>query len=825
MAIQVPIYRQQTAFGSAPSVSPTNERMRATGVGDAISDAGDAMTRVAATLNRMKEQDAQANAIFAVSDTNLAMEEAFQTAKTQAQPGAPDFTPQLLTRFDEEIEKRASTLADEPTRKAYRERMAASRDNFGARSLQWQVQERQRNVTSQFSKSVDNDANQLFSADSASRAAVYQSQDDIFNQSLDVIELEPSAKEALREEARNKRSFAAVQGDLRDRPDKVQDWLVKGGGSNYFSMLRAAESGGRNIGSSTSSAFGPYQFTAATWTNVLKRHPELKLTEADRFKPEAQEIAIRAFTADNAHVLKSAGLPQTDVNLYMMHFLGEAGGPRMIRALAMNPQDDARLHVTTDQAAANASIFNGRSVEQLFKLFGGKFGDKETWSSVSDAPTYYRDIPFAKRDALYGQAETEMNKRRVQGEAAFKQRVENSLAQYATTGASTSAPTEQEFVAAMGAQRGTLAYGEFAARGQGAAASYKMQSMPPQQIPAFVESFRPSPDDPFLAEKQAAFSAVSEVANRLAEERRNDPAQQVIRRHPEAEVAFREGVASADKAKIDEWISLTRVEGSSRLLPNSVRDEINRSLTRVPQDQAQATALWQEIQKQKMLWGAEWPQVLRELGETASDLRVIGSGIGEEAATILLANRKNSMQELTKVLPAGSAPSIDSSLQEELEDYARSLRLPGEDGAAFFAAAQKLAAVKMRDGIDASTAAEWSYQQLIGSKYVFDNDARIPKQHEAIVDKLEDAKIQALSTVDLSGLQEGVTPEDARLWLETASRWVTLPDDSGVILMDGPRALRDAQNRVVFRNWSDISKIERNPDAAHMRAIDAQGRY
>jgi hypothetical protein len=223
-----------------------------------------------------------------------------------------------------------------------------------------------------------------------------------------------------------------------------------------------------------------------------------------------------------------------------------------------------------------------------------------------------------------------------------------------------------------------------------------------------------------------------------------------------------------------------------------------------------ARKIWSQFQQQKALWRENWPAVLRELGD--GDARVIGS-ITEEPALMLLANRDKSLSELTKPLPEGASGLITSELQGLFGEYAASLRLPGEDGSAFFAAGQKLTALKMqREGVSEGVAAAWTYDQLVGSRYAFDGVTRIPKAHEDVADRLENAKLSALKSADLSSLPAGVDREDAEAWSAGSVQWVTLPDDSGVILMEGARPMRDAQGRAIMRNWSDIRSAPMGAD-------------
>lgn len=135
-------------------------------------------------------------------------------------------------------------------------------------------------------------------------------------------------------------------------------------GTSWFEALKQAESGGRNIGqqvNATGSAFGPYQFTAGTWNDLIRRHPELQLTSADRFDPVAQERAVRAFTADNAQALRAGGVAPTPDALVAAHRFGAGGALQLASA---NP--NAPLSAVLPAAAAANPGWANRSAGDLF---------------------------------------------------------------------------------------------------------------------------------------------------------------------------------------------------------------------------------------------------------------------------------------------------------------------------------------------------------------------------------------------------------------------------------------------------------------------------
>lgn len=140
---------------------------------------------------------------------------------------------------------------------------------------------------------------------------------------------------------------------------KAPTFAATGGAmGDYLGTTRAKESGGNDLAANpNSTAKGRYQFTDGTWADVAKRHPGLGLTPGGWKDPEQQERAMQAFTADNAKALTAAGIPINPGNLYVSHFLGEAGGPKFIAGAMSNPDAPAVAFVSPRAARANRNIF------------------------------------------------------------------------------------------------------------------------------------------------------------------------------------------------------------------------------------------------------------------------------------------------------------------------------------------------------------------------------------------------------------------------------------------------------------------------------------
>lgn len=157
-------------------------------------------------------------------------------------------------------------------------------------------------------------------------------------------------------------TLGAMADSYRNGGAKLPSFASTGGGmGDYLRTVGGVESGGSDTAKNPeSTATGRYQFTQGTWNGLAKKYPDLGLTPNGRTDPAQQDRAMQAFTKDNADALSRAGIPLTPGNLYVSHFLGEAGGPRFITGALSNPDAPATDFVTPGAAAANRSIFFNR---------------------------------------------------------------------------------------------------------------------------------------------------------------------------------------------------------------------------------------------------------------------------------------------------------------------------------------------------------------------------------------------------------------------------------------------------------------------------------
>lgn len=146
--------------------------------------------------------------------------------------------------------------------------------------------------------------------------------------------------------------------------------------TDYDTMMQRAEGVGRNP---LSTAQGPGQFIDSTFIATFRKtFPSAAgpMTDAQILSTRGTGVEtamLKKFTEDNQSILASRGIPVTNTNTYLAHFLGAGGATR---ALTAAPETPIEQVVSRDAIAANPQVFNRvRTVRDLQNWAATKMGE------------------------------------------------------------------------------------------------------------------------------------------------------------------------------------------------------------------------------------------------------------------------------------------------------------------------------------------------------------------------------------------------------------------------------------------------------------------
>ena len=188
----------------------------------------------------------------------------------------------------------------------------------------------------------------------------------------------------------------AIPASMTGSPDgsPMASGFVNGIPQNYFAATRGSESGGNpNAKNPNSSASGLYQFTDGTWSDLMKKYPALGLTADGRMDPAQQELAMQAFTLDNAEILKNSGVPISGGSLYAAHFLGAGSAPRVLTAPPETPMTSLVSSAVIKANPFLADMTAGDFAQWAAKKGGDGSTVAQSVDAMAYAPTDVQVIP------------------------------------------------------------------------------------------------------------------------------------------------------------------------------------------------------------------------------------------------------------------------------------------------------------------------------------------------------------------------------------------------------------------------------------------------
>ena len=319
-----------------------------------------------------------------------------------------------------------------------------------------------------------------------------------------------------------------------------------------------------------------------------------------------------------------------------------------------------------------------------------------------------------------------------------------------------------------------------------------------------------------LAQKRDALTKVIAHDRTL---RATDPAGYVISSDPSVQEAYKQMVAGGDaRAYIAAVQGAFEARGmSGDILPKAYTEAVGESFLKA--DAKSSAEIMIGLQTQ---WGKAWPQVFAEISKSKESLPpvayVMGAGMRENPATLLGEVVKNPEfeKQAGEIMGKDNLKSLDTAVEESLQPLTATLAEQGgtEVASTVKKATRQLAMRYAMNGLDPKKAAQKAANDVAMERYTFNGTYRVPKGVDS--DKVEAGLEIFFEEVKPDFFQpaggfawqsaEEVAEQTHKL-IKDQARWVTAPDEAGLMLFRGPFAVLDAKGEVVKLDWQELQKL------------------
>jgi hypothetical protein len=460
-----------------------------------------------------------------------------------AKPGSFD------KRFDEYLER----MPEGKAREEFARKRELYRQQGFNRMAPAQVERRRQHEalkTVETQNKLINDIMQTDPNDKAAVAALKKRGEEMLDQrDMDALDRE----KAKLEWAQNSEIAMVKAIEMRD-PAAVRRLLGFGaepgtgvGGTpveNTVSKIIGVESSGNPTAKNPkSSATGLGQFISGTWLGMIKKYrPDLM-----QGRSTAQILALRTdptisremttkLTQETEAFLNANGLPVTEGNLYLGHFLGTGGARSVLQA-----PDDMPLASLLSPGTMRANDFlRGKTVGWVKNWAARKMGSAVPMVAGGGvvAPEL-SNLTLDQRLALLRSSEAAMSDQM----AALRAQLELTTSAAPTAIQNTGTfngplPGVEQFIAAYGPAEGVPRYEQFQTATQVAGEVHGMRTMPESEISQLVEAAEPVSSGLDSVNETKRYEVLSTAASEIIRQRNADPNSYVRQVFPSVDRAY-----------------------------------------------------------------------------------------------------------------------------------------------------------------------------------------------------------------------------------------------------------------------------------------------
>lgn len=618
------------------------------------------------------------------------------------------------------------------------------------------------------------------------------------------------------------------------------------GGMSAAGLARTAQiesSGNPNAGAGTAHVgLGAFSVDAAAEVGIT-----------NRTDPEQSISGIAKYAAKNAPVLqKSLGRAPDDAELYLAHQQGAGGASKLLAnpdARAGDLVGDAAIRQNRGNPDAPAAAFTAMWKDRFDKAGsavgtggnGAQLAHREgaiKLSILNDPEMTARPQMQSAALSRVGQWFAAQRETLSQDDAAFKLRVANTTAEAMDTGAVQTPIPREDFIATYGMADGDKHFNDYQANVQLGADLRATASMSPAELAQKRADYQPvaGAEDYILQGKR--YDALDKAIRQNEALKQKDPAAFLIARTDVGASAFKQFQATVADPKatpqarniaaslyaermLAEQARLGITPDARRIVPEAYTESLTARLNAPPDAKGQMAPIADILEGESKLWGSNWPAVTRQLGKDAGPtVRVLSSGIKQSAAQSLQQLNGLSLSQILKDQDTEKNATIKKDVLDAFKPFASSLA--GNAGGLslfndFRGEAEKLAGKYVIGGMTSKDASTKAFEDILGFKYTFQDGYRVPKEVNIPPDAIAQGSVLALRDLGKIGVKAasdnvgGLSPEyllEGKIRsLQRDGKWVTAPDETGLLLTHDGQGVRRADGSALILTWKQLSDM------------------
>lgn len=494
MAVKIPLYNQQSTAEGLIQARAKSE-MGVDPMGAALEKFGNAGAHLGgigmhilkdqqAKLDQKEASDAAIQASNILTDGHQNWSTFVQKSFEGATDGAPDFTKNVMAAYDDWADKTSKSVTNEHGQKLLATGLNSLRTSLFDRSLRMEAEAGVKFRANSIDKIADTNAKMVFSGEMPLDLAVNNVQTAIANANFD-----PVTRLAMAEKYRELLGNSHLQGQIEKDPTAAKSALTHAydGGFSRAVEFTLKQEGGYVANDAEK---GPTNFGINQTANPGVDVKNLTKQQATAIYRDKYWNAIGGDELAQKNPALATAVFDTAVN----------SGPETAKKLLAKSGGDTSKFIDLRQEYLNGLV--AKNPEKY-----GKYQD--AWNKrvgelrqIANAPTDPSTklaidlIPAEKLGGYINAATAEANRQQATYRAQLGSTESDHLAAFANGQTVTNPMTQGQFVKAYGDVEGNTRYMNYQANMQLGADVQTVKTMPITQQADFLESKKPSPDQP-----------------------------------------------------------------------------------------------------------------------------------------------------------------------------------------------------------------------------------------------------------------------------------------------------------------------------------------